>query len=155
MGRTFFVCTLTLVAVSGGLCQSGLASKDKHSDPQRNRNNDSDAHAFASLPVDVFASLPGRGPVSRFRSALGTDDLTALVLQYAMYDEDARETLEADPSLAHLYRKHQGGYPPAPGLAVSGAEMYAQVNGWYHRRENTEGAPAAFVSRRGDCSNDA
>merc|ERR1711964_81433 len=53
----------------------------------------------------------------RFRSALGNDDLDALILQYAMYDSEAREKLTADPSLglAHLYRP-----ATCPGLLPNG-----------------------------------
>merc|ERR1712096_378550 len=77
----------------------------------------------------------------RFRSALG-EDLAVLVLQYAMYDEEAEKTLASDRShgLAHLYQNHQGGFMPTPGLQVTGAGN-TEVNGWYRRREASEGPP--------------
>jgi len=104
---------LMLVNVSGGVCHS------KGGDP-------SDGELAA-----------------RFRSALGIEDLTALVLQYAMYDKTARMTLAADPALglAHLYNDHRGGFVSEPhGVEVMGAGT-VYINGWYRRREASEGPP--------------
>merc|ERR1711964_426170 len=71
----------------------------------------------------------------------------ALILQYAMYDRVAQKTLTADPSLglAHLYRPGtfiQEPHPPGKGVWVTGAGI-AEANGWYRRRENSEGPPRA------------
>merc|ERR1711964_891653 len=68
---------------------------------------------------------------NRFRSALGIGDLTAMILQYSMYDREAERVLTADPTLAHLYNDHAGGFEQEPaGVQVTGAGD-AQVNGWY------------------------
>jgi len=84
----------------------------------------------------------------RFRSALG-EDLTALVLQYAMYNSEAIETLVPDGTLAHLYSNHTKGfeYGPGPGVEVIGAGS-TQVNGWYRRREAAECPPVTYGRNR-------
>jgi len=79
-----------------------------------------------------------------FRSALGTDNLTAIVLQYAMYDREAKKVLTADPTLAHLYNNHAQGFEQeVPGIEVMGAGA-AQANGWYARKERSDRPPAGL-----------
>merc|ERR1711964_189098 len=86
--------------------------------------------------------------VNRFRSALGAEDLTAIVLQYAMYAREAKRVLTTeysplgtDPPLAHLYHNHAGRFVPDPyGVEVTGAGD-AQINGWYTRKDVAEGPP--------------
>jgi len=86
----------------------------------------------------------------RFRSALGSEYLTALVLHYAMYDREAWAKLTADPALglAHFCRDpHWSHFVEEPGVEVTGANhgwagfMYTEVNGWYRHREPAEGPP--------------
>merc|ERR1712096_101026 len=87
--------------------------------------------------------LPPTAP--RFLPALGSDDLRALILQYAMYKREAQEKLTADPALglAHFYEQpHKKNFIREPsGVEVMGAG-YTNVNGWYRRRENAEGPPS-------------
>jgi len=81
---------------------------------------------------------------SRFKSALG-EDVTTLVLQQAMYGSEARKTLAADPTLAHIYHDHARGFVEEfPGVEVTGAGDET-VNGWYARKEAAEGPPAAWT----------
>merc|ERR1712096_92962 len=46
----------------------------------------------------------------RFRSALGIDDLTATIFQYAMCAGEARSKLLSDPGLMPLYNKYNSTY---------------------------------------------
>jgi len=74
-----------------------------------------------------------------FRSAL-IEDLTVMILQYAMYDAEAIATLATDPALglAHLYRAGRFVRVPA-GIEVTGAgEDGRRINGFYRRREISE-----------------
>merc|ERR1711964_36613 len=64
---------------------------------------------------------------NKFRSALGVDDLAAVILQFAMLSRHAEKTLT--DNLAHLFLNHQAGYK-REGVWVSGAGI-AQLNGWY------------------------
>merc|ERR1712096_436841 len=67
----------------------------------------------------------------------------------AMYDNEARYKLTADPTLAHLYHNHAGGFKREPaGVQVFGADQ-SQVNGWYDRKEAKEGPPRRSA-RSGD-----
>jgi len=84
--------------------------------------------------------------VNRFRSALEVPDLTAMILQYGMYDREARRVLTADPTLVHLYNDHAGGFKQPAGVEVTGAG-YAQVNGWYYRKEASEGPPRSWPNQ--------
>merc|ERR1711964_468155 len=80
---------------------------------------------------------------SRFKSPLG-EDVTALVLQLAMYGREARKTLTGDNTIAHLYHDHARGFVEEfPGVEVTGAG-YGTVNGWYARKEAAAGPPAAW-----------
>merc|ERR1711964_490537 len=63
-----------------------------------------------------------------FRSPLG-EDLAALVLQFAMYDKGASETLTVDPTLNHFYRDHARGFVQEPGVEVTGVDL--PLDGWY------------------------
>merc|ERR1711964_850380 len=86
---------------------------------------------------------PQPGEVDRFSSALGNEDLTAIILQYAMYNREAQEKLAADPSLGlmHFYEKpHRRNFVEEPGVEVSGAGS-ALMNGWYRRRESSSEGP--------------
>merc|ERR1712096_160913 len=78
--------------------------------------------------------------------------LASLILQFAMGDREAQETLATpragllyrnDPThgLAHLYDDYVRWYIRECGVEVTGAGD-ATVNGWYHRREATEGPPS-------------
>merc|ERR1711964_571922 len=82
---------------------------------------------------------------SRFKSPLG-EDVTALILQLAMYGREARKTLTGDNTIAHLYHDHARGFVEEfPGLEVTGAGDDA-VNGWYATRVVLEGMiPAAWM----------
>jgi len=93
----------------------------------------------ANLPRDWVVEVRDKIRVQDFRSALG-EDLTAIVLQFAMYDMEAIENLATDPTLglAHLYRA--GRFVRVTGVEVTGAGT-AQMNGLYRRRENSEGPP--------------
>merc|ERR1711964_416305 len=73
-------------------------------------------------------------PNSRFTSALKNENLTAMILQYAMCAGEASAKLVADPTLglAHLY--HENRFVEEPGVEVTGAGT-AQVNGCYRLRE--------------------
>merc|ERR1711964_94556 len=84
---------------------------------------------WATEATDASGSEPVRSAI--------TDALAALVLQYAMYDREAQKTLLSD--LAHLYRNHRKGFV-REGLEVTGAGS-SEANGWYHRREVSEGPP--------------
>merc|ERR1711964_287741 len=64
--------------------------------------------------------------------------LTAMILQYAMPDRVARETLTGD--LRHFYKN---GRFDARGVEVIGAG-FAEVNGWYYRRGASQGPPNGF-----------
>lgn len=80
----------------------------------------------------------------RFRSALGIESLTAMVLQYTMHSREARQKLTADPTLAHLYHDHARGFQDVPpGVEVIGAGD-TQLNGWYTRKDAREGPPNGF-----------
>jgi len=71
-------------------------------------------------------------PVPRDSSILGID-LTAMTLQYAMYDQEAREKLTRGRNvlaLVYLYRKNGFEQQPIPGVQVTGAGVDT-VNGWY------------------------
>merc|ERR1711964_808490 len=87
----------------------------------------------AAPETPPHSAPPQPGEVDRFSSALGNEDLTAIILQYAMYDREAQEKLTADRSLglAHLYRP---GKFAQEGVEVIGAGR-AQVNGWYRCRD--------------------
>merc|ERR1711964_434063 len=69
---------------------------------------------------------------AKFRPAL-IDELTALILQYGVYDREDRETLASELGLTDLFRQELG-------VMVTGAG-YAEVNGFYHRRHAKEGPP--------------
>jgi len=76
-----------------------------------------------------------------FASPLG-EDLTALVLQFAMYGLSARLAIAngSDLGLAHLYHDYRRGYETAPcGMEVVGAHEseYPSVNGWYYLRDGS------------------
>jgi len=96
----------------------------------------------ANLPRDWVVEVRDKIRVQDFRSALG-EDLTAIVLQFAMYDMEAIENLATDPTLglAHLYRA--GSFVRVTGVEVTGAGT-AQMNGLYRRRENSEGPPTGW-----------
>merc|ERR1711964_877356 len=86
-----------------------------------------------------------------FRPALG-NDLTAMILQFAMYDIEARRNLFphlcGDPALglAHLYRKDR--FVRVTGVELTGAGT-ANVNGWYRRLKACEGPPGRLHNRAG------
>lgn len=84
--------------------------------------------------------------VNKFRSALESEDLTAVVLQYAMCAGEAKAKLSSDPGLVRLYNKYTITYVEQPGVEVMGAGD-AQVNGWYHRKERVEGPPRGRWAR--------
>merc|ERR1711964_583906 len=69
------------------------------------------------------------------------DDLTMMILQFAMFDREARRALTGDPTLglAHLY--HEDMFRKKPGVEVTGAGRN-QVNGWYDRKTAAVGPPA-------------
>merc|ERR1711964_24818 len=73
-----------------------------------------------------------------------------------MYDREAQETLLSDPAsgLTHLYHNHIRGYVREFGLEVIGAGS-AQANGWYHRRDASEGPPESFLATFGASLDDA
>merc|ERR1711964_153757 len=77
-----------------------------------------------------------------FRSALGNENLDAIICQFAMCDEEAKVKLATDPSLTHLYDRRYRGYQPA-GVEVTGAGC-PSINGWYHRRKAREGPPRGW-----------
>jgi len=111
--------------------------------------------SFTLVVSTVNASAgnsPGQGevnapPIVRFRPSL-SDKLTAMILQYAMYDIDAK-TLTSDPALdlTQLYNKHQKQFVRVLGVEVVGAGK-AQLNGFYHRLESAWGPPRAYKT---DC----
>merc|ERR1711964_287602 len=73
----------------------------------------------------------------RFQSALQNEALTSLVLQFALYDQDAVKILTADHGLGHLYHRKQF---TSAGVNVIGAGS-AHLNGFYRRRDVSEGPP--------------
>merc|ERR1712096_498816 len=80
-----------------------------------------------------------RLPVNRYTSALGVEELTALVLQYAMYDFEAQDHVGAGTlvNICRIYHKYRRGFVKLKGVEVTEAGT-AHVNGWYRRREATE-----------------
>merc|ERR1712096_8009 len=81
--------------------------------------------------------------MGRFRSALGIEDLAAMILQYAMYGREAEKILTADPTLRHLLRDHAKGFPRDVGVEVTGAGVPC-ANGWYRRKSHEEGPPKGY-----------
>jgi len=73
-----------------------------------------------------------------FIPSLG-DDPTRIILTFTMYDREARRTLTGD--LAYLYREDM--FRKKPGIDVTGAGT-AEVNGFYRRREASQGAPKSL-----------
>jgi len=96
---------------------------------------------LASLLMHAATATDG-APGYPFRSALG-EDLTALVLQYTMYDLPARAILTADPRLTHLYRGHERGFAK-DGVELTGAGD-AQMNGFYARRGTSDKPPRGWA----------
>jgi|ERR1712096_14404 len=70
------------------------------------------------------------------------DDLTAIVLQYAMHAGEAKQILTADPTLVHFYCEYGSGFEE-PGVTVMGAGD-PQLNGLYSRKEVREGPSNGF-----------
>jgi len=70
------------------------------------------------------------------------DDLTAIVLQYAMHAGEAKQILTADPTLVHFYCEYGSGFEE-PGVHVMGAGDH-QLNGLYSRKEVREGPSNGF-----------
>jgi len=89
------------------------------------------------LRVEPLCASDSSEDCDNFRSALGIDDLTAIILQYAMHAREARQKLTADPTLAHLYHNHARGFQEESGVEVIGAGD-TQLNGWYARKEVCE-----------------
>merc|ERR1711964_693796 len=102
---TLFVCLTVVVA----------SASDKPEPPQSTK-----FHTDGSGAVAV-----------EFRPAL-IDELTALILQYALYDREDRETLAANLGLALFHQEL--------GVLVTGAGC-AEINGFYRRRHAKEGPP--------------
>merc|ERR1711964_703276 len=84
-------------------------------------------------PQSTKFRTDGSGAVAvEFRPAL-IDELIALILQYALYDREDRETLAANLGLADLFHQELG-------VMVTGAGC-AEINGFYRRRHAKEGPP--------------
>merc|ERR1712096_301184 len=67
-----------------------------------------------------------------------SDDLVTMVMEYAMYDHDAKKILTKEHG---LHRYHSGKFMHFDGVEVTGAGC-AQANGLYRRREAPDGPPA-------------
>jgi len=73
----------------------------------------------------------------KFLSALQNDDLVMLILEFALYRQQAKKVLTAAHGLAHfnIPKKFE---PEGVRVIDAGSQ---QMNGFYVRRENSEGPP--------------
>merc|ERR1711964_701594 len=83
--------------------------------------------------------------IRKLCSVLDNPDLDAMILQFAMSKGHAEVTL-TKTELRTLYVGHETGYNSlsgdgGDGVLITNAEIQS-LNGWYERRDNTEGPPA-------------
>lgn len=107
----------------------------------------------AAAAVTTFVYLNGLYPCSN--SAAQPDpglihvlgpDLTKIVLQFAMFDVEARVALSGDPALERFYKEIQCDLTLEAGVMVKAPETTKlwssfDVDGFYRRRKSMEGPP--------------
>jgi len=89
--------------------------------------------------AQVLEDLDARIKVKRgFQSALQNNELTMLILQFAMFRHEAQQNLTATHNLEHLYRHPNMFTHQCVELKGAGTKRF---NGLYHRREACNGPP--------------
>merc|ERR1711964_937626 len=105
---------------------------------------------MGTFKKNVRRPIPVEGPAHEPYGGLPRD-MAAMVLQFVMFDGEARYKLTADPSLglSHFYHGHEAGFVQrlgiVYGLEVTGAEP--TINGLYHRREGNDNPPKYIDER--------
>jgi len=162
--KHFATMITTRLLLSFALVTSTMGASGVHS-PRASEEGPDDFRSAMNALTAAFRTcgalaVPGLGRVpcgidylardENFGSALDVDFLTVTILQFAMYADEAKRTFTADLKLglAHLYHGHEAGYVQRSGIEVTGAGS-AHLNGWYGRRDASEGPPSSIRNTKG------